>query len=599
MPLPNILEFIASSVTQTGFKSALQKLLDYLNNEVPTKTDINDALSSKAEKAYVDNALTSFANGASKYYPTLAAANADIANIMPKLVSDTVKDKVEVGEAGVGGVYYKATYNATSLTKSSYDPLSQAKLYTDEATKNIGQQTNNVLDESKDRNFNVYRYTDNDGHLFMIGLDGSVQNKFKSLEEKAKNIPALKQDKFLARFEDNIGRVFGYFDEQSNPHFIDDIYFAEKSLKVQLRDQDFRARYQDILMNKLPAIKALVPIAEKAEDNLLKRMPAAIKTPTGLVYFYHKQIAGYDGDNTGSELWKAIISIDVELNVTVVSRELFLSPDAPRGIVKHPMLGRTSDGRIILMYEKRLETSDFYKRYQCYSYDEGVTFTTPTLVTPLGIDPAGLSNSALGTTGTITTAKNNRLIVPMYTTGGACYCIYSDNNGENWTFSGWVNTSQVSGYEPSISLDIDDNLVMDVRPKTATYRLKAKSIDNGETWKLFPTQQIPTSTNQGVIFRDKDIGAMIQANDANQAHARTKFSLFISYDNAETFPLKYLPFSESWYGGYCQILKWEDGIYIVVMEYADSFIDVNTNENAGLLILSLKEVLSNVSRNYI
>lgn len=597
MPLPNILEFIASSVTQSGFKSALQKLLDYLNSEVPTKTDINDALSTKAEKAYVDNALTSFANGAAKYYPTLAEANADIANIMPKLVSDTVKDKVEVGEAGNGGVYYKAAYNSTSLTKSPYDPLYQSKLYTDDATKNIDQETNKNLDEYKDRNSNVYRYTDANGHLYVIGLDGSIQNNFKGMQEIAKNIPVLKKDNILARFEDPLGRVFGYVDNQSIPHFVSDIYLAEKSLKLQLRDQDFRIRYQDILMQKFPAVKSLIPIAEKAEDNLIKRMPSAIQTETGLVYFYHKQIEGYDGDNTGSELWKAIIHIESDLSVTVVSRELFLAPDAPRGVVKHPMLGRTSDGRIILIFEKRLETTDLYTRYQCYSDDEGFTFSQPTVISPAGVNPAGASNSALGTTGTITTAKNNRLIVPMYTVGGACFCIYSDNDGASWTFSSWANTTQVNGFEPSISLDMDDNLIMDVRPKTATYRIKAKSFDNGETWKVFSSQQIPTSTNQGVIFRDKDIGAMIQANDANQGYARTKFSLFISYDNAETFPLKYLPFSESWYGGYCQILKWQDGIYIVVMEYADSFSDVNTNENAGLLILSLKEVLSNVSRN--
>jgi hypothetical protein len=88
----------------------------------------------------------------------------------------------------------------------------------------------------------------------------------------------------------------------------------------------------------------------------------------------------------------------------VDSRSLFLAPDAPRGIVKHPMLGRTSDNRIILIYEKRLETSDSYVRYQCYSSDEGLTFTTPTVVSPAGVNPA--ANSVLGTTGTIATAKN-------------------------------------------------------------------------------------------------------------------------------------------------------------------------------------------------
>lgn len=476
--------------------------------------------------------------------------------------------------------------------------LDLAKSYTNDKTKNISETPTAVLDERRDKNLNTYRYTTLDGKHFLIGLNGSVQDNFKALYDAAKNIPTFQKNSILAELRDSVGQVFSYYDISGNPYFLSDVYIAGKSLNSRINEANLQNRYQGILMEKFPSIKSLVPIALKSEDNLIKRMPAAIKTPTGLVYFYHKQIAGFDGDLTGSELWKAIITIDDNLNVNVVSRELFLAPDQPRGIVKHPMLGRTSDGRIILMYEKRLETSDNYTRYQCYSNDHGLTFTTPTLVTPSGTNPAGVSGySALGTTGTITTAKNGRLIVPMYTTGGTCYCIYSDDDGVSWRFSGWVNTSQVSGYEPSISLDMDDNLIMDVRPKTATYRLKAKSYDNGETWKFFEGQQIPSATNQGVIFRDKEIGAMIQANDAMQSNSRTKYSLFISYDNAVTYPFVYMPFSETWYGGYSQIIKWKDGIYIISIEYADSFISVNNNENAGLLVLSLKEVLKNVSRN--
>lgn len=250
------------------------------------------------------------------------------------------------------------------------------------------------------------------------------------------------------------------------------------------------------------------------------------------------------------------------------------------------------------MYEKRLETTDKYVRYQCYSSDDGVTFTPPTVVAPLGINPAGATgNSALGTTGTIVTAKNGRLIVPMYTVGGTCYCIYSDDDGNTWTFSAWVDPAKVSGFEPSITLDMDYNLVMDVRPKTPSYRLKAKSTDNGVTWQAMTTQQIPSATNQGVIFKDESIGLMIQANNREQSALRIKYSLSLSYDNLNTFPFVYMPFEPTWYGGYSQIIKWTDGIYIIAIEYADKFLSVNNNENAGLLLLSIKEVLNNVSIN--
>ncbi|HFF2859819.1 TPA: CotH kinase family protein [Acinetobacter baumannii] len=135
MPLPNILEFIGNSVTQAGFKTALEKLLIYLNVEGATKAELNAAVTPKADKTYVDNALSEFQVGATKFYATLAEANADIANIMPKLTTDTVKDLVNIGEVANGGTWYKASSSATSLTKSPYDSLKQSKDYTDQLFK--------------------------------------------------------------------------------------------------------------------------------------------------------------------------------------------------------------------------------------------------------------------------------------------------------------------------------------------------------------------------------------------------------------------------------------------------------------------------------
>lgn len=127
MPLPNILEFIGTNITQRKFQEAQEKLLNYLGIEVPTKTELNseisklnNAITPKADKIYVDTALAGFTNGVSKFYPTLALANADITNI-------TIKDKVDIGEIANGGTWYKATAGATNLTKSPYDPLTQAK----------------------------------------------------------------------------------------------------------------------------------------------------------------------------------------------------------------------------------------------------------------------------------------------------------------------------------------------------------------------------------------------------------------------------------------------------------------------------------------
>ncbi|QIC64450.1 hypothetical protein [Acinetobacter schindleri] len=107
MPLPNILEFIGTNITQRKFQQAMEKLLGFTDE--------------------LDKRQAAIGNGYYKSYATLAAANADIANI-PMGVS------VKVMSAENGGEYYKATSGAATLTKSNYDPLTQAKEYTDNRT---------------------------------------------------------------------------------------------------------------------------------------------------------------------------------------------------------------------------------------------------------------------------------------------------------------------------------------------------------------------------------------------------------------------------------------------------------------------------------
>ena len=435
------------------------------------------------------------------------------------------------------------SYDGSVFTKSPYDPLALSKSYTDSKTKN--------LNSSVDTN--------------------------------------------LMNFTDAVDNVYAAFDKDASLQLSAPAYVNGKELTAGGDVKINAARHQSILTLQ-PKIKTLIPVATQSEDNLINRMPAGITTPTGLVYFYHQQIEGFDGDNTGSELYKAIITIDGNLNVTVVSRELFLSPDEPRGIVKHPMLGRTSDNRIILMYEKRLETTDIYVRYQCYSDDEGLTFTAPTIVAPNGVNPA--AKSVLGTTGTILTARDNRLVVPMYTGGGSPYVIYSDDDGATWEFSSIVPSIRYAA-EPSITLDLDVNILMDLRNgylegSTINYRAKAISYDNGQTWSLFDSQKItPVAKNQGTVFTDTSIGAILHTYNA--ATTRDHYTIALSYDNGKTFPYRYRPFSDTWYGGYSQVLKWREGVYIVIIEYADDYIGTNKNENAGLVVLNLSEVLSNVS----
>ena len=92
----------------------------YQKDEVFTKTEASALIDPKADQIYVDEAIGAISTDANKQYATLAEANADIANIV-------VGRNVFISEAINGGYWYKATSEATSLTKSPYDPVEIGK----------------------------------------------------------------------------------------------------------------------------------------------------------------------------------------------------------------------------------------------------------------------------------------------------------------------------------------------------------------------------------------------------------------------------------------------------------------------------------------
>ena len=115
----------ADGSTQRAKNDSFQSQIDgkasaeYLDAALAEQTQTVDAALSDQTQT-VNDALSQLSTAATKFYPTLAEANADIANI-------EVNQPVQVGEAVNGGLWYKATAEATTLTKSAYDPLTQAK----------------------------------------------------------------------------------------------------------------------------------------------------------------------------------------------------------------------------------------------------------------------------------------------------------------------------------------------------------------------------------------------------------------------------------------------------------------------------------------
>lgn len=490
---------------------------------------------------------------------------------------------------------------------SSYDPLKKSINYTNIMTAGIDSEVDAYLDVASDKLGMAYRYTDTSGGLSIVGLSegGTVQDNINHLQKESKRIPVNSIDNRIATIIDAKDNIVSYYDDESNLHirgrFISNGVDISSSKNTSVGAVS-KSAHQSILLHSMPAVNNLITIHGKDEDGdgLHKRMPFGITTPTGLLCFYHRRTdLAYDGDSTGSELWKAVVTINDDLTATVNSKALFLAPDAPRGIVKHPTLGRTSDGRILLIYEKRLESTDAYTQYQCYSSDEGVTFTAPTPLVLSGANPSsGGGTNALGTTGAIVSLDNGRLIVPMYTGSGICFCIYSDDDGASWAFSDAVSMP-LESFEPSIIIDLNNNLLMDMRPeRLAAHRERAVSYDNGESWQYATNDMgvVRSGQNQGVLLKDDRLGLIMQTH-SDTGWERTNFTISLSYDNAKTFPYKYSPLPLNQYSGYSQLIKFKEGVYLLLIENAAAGSVGNQDENVKLAVITLSEVISNV-RSY-
>uniref|UniRef100_UPI0022B3D8B8 sialidase family protein n=1 Tax=Acinetobacter baumannii TaxID=470 RepID=UPI0022B3D8B8 len=333
---------------------------------------------------------------------------------------------------------------------------------------------------------------------------------------------------------------------------------------------------------------------------LINRMMSGIKTPTGLFLVWHQKTKPeYDGDSSGSALWRGFADIDSNYNITVRDKSMFMYPDTDAGIVKHPHLGRTSDNRIILIYEKSIGKAEGpinYTRYVRYSSDEGVTWTDPVALTYTNAPPTTASK-ALGTTGNILSLSSGRLIVPLYSIMGHCGCIYSDNDGNSWTYSDKFILESNWGLEPSIALDSNDDLIMSMRPlsNNPMFAAFAKSVDNGVTWELMHKDRVVSVTSQSHLSYDKNLGVHFESHDISPLNRRTHYRISLSYDDGYTFPLSYAPFADDRYVGYTQIIKWADGVYLLLMEYNDTWISTNQNEEVAIQLFTISEIINNVT----
>ena len=215
------------------------------------------------------------------------------------------------------------------------------------------------------------------------------------------------------------------------------------------------------------------------------------------------------------------------------------------------------------------------RTYICKSYDNGQTWTEPEDITNFIFgdncivpEQRTWRASFFGSGNGLRTSTGRIMFVAAIreTTAQVLYnhAVYSDDNGQTWHVSGRASSS---GDEAKVTELVDGRILMSIRH--GGNRWYNISEDGGETWQ-------PTTSTWYDITAPACNGDMIRYTSVNQGHdknrllhsvpygnSRTDVTVYVSYDEGETWPVKkcIVPYSSA-YSSLCVLPDGTIGLYV-------------------------------------
>lgn len=559
-------------------------------------------------------------------YPTLALANADIANI-------ALDTKVSVLSETEGGDYYKATAGATSLTRSPYDPLTQAKKYTDNVDEKNNELRQSVVRYKSDHAYtltddfgNIVAYIDGIGHLHLTELTDSVQNMFTQLKNSTVATNELihtstsdsngfhitdylgnyvlsitsKGELYIPTLDKSVQTVISSMQE-----VIDfESYFPNIAFQFALSETEKKTDINIVqrFNNIKNRAKASDFILKKSASSLfgennttIQRIPALLKlSNTKVLMLFNQGIIGYGGDGDGAKMYQKTITIDANKNVQVSETKLFYQVNDiyAAGIVKHAQLCLLSDGRVCCVFETNTQGVLKYKQYVRYSSDQGETWTTPTLIT---FTNASETDSITWSTDSKTLVlPGGRLVQAVYLRNEyKVASAYSDDNGLTWTLSPYVASPTGTWHTESTFVRLSDGTIKFWFRDESNPGVKQvyTSADNGETLQYVGSGNFSCPPCQASSLTLSDGTVVISTPTA--INGRTKFKLLFSLDNGQTFDLMTLPFTKTKFMAYSSIIAISDDLLMCAVEgnWGSGAVNTNTFEDIGIFLINTSGAL--------
>lgn len=220
-------------------------------------------------------------------------------------------------------------------------------------------------------------------------------------------------------------------------------------------------------------------------------------------------------------------------------------------------------------------SSNPIRSYKSYSYDNGQTWTEPEDITHFifGDDCVIPEHqtwraSFFGSGNGLLTSIGRIMFVAAVREGAAQslnnYAVYSDDNGVTWQVSG---RASVGGDEAKVTELVDGRILMSIRH--SGHRWYNISEDGGQTWmpNTSTWNDIAAPACNGDIIRYTSVE---QGGNKNRllhsvpyGNSRTHVTVYVSYDEGETWPVKktVVPYSSA-YSSLCVLEDGTIGLYV-------------------------------------
>ena len=518
------------------------------------------AVAPKADLTYVDTALSNLSTTANKYYSTLGAANADIANI-------ALNQSVTIGEVANGGAYYKATAEATTLTKSAYDPLTQAKNFTSEKAV-IDELNNTDITRLVDVDGRPVFIIQKDGKVFLVGLNNDLSSVINALdvtdiisESSSTNILELKDAngvvalKLTADGDLFIPKIGNLTEEITRS--------KSSSQGGSLQAEHLAAKYADYALSQTQeyfetdqTLLTQADVSPYFSHSIYQvRIPAITRIAENKYLLCFEARESHDDFGLIS-LGSAILTVDLATKVVSTSNiqvlhEAFIDEQSKLRTFMNACTVKLSTGKIICLYARRYGTTE-HQLYMRTSLDDGVTWSNHTDISAVK-NEAGLNLLCPCSQGLVKRYGKNkgRIVFPVWTSGAAYNVsyfrsgyIYSDDDGATWNIGGFI--SAPSSNEVQCAEDLNGDLLFACRIELAApYKIVVRLKDADDVWEHI-TPNI--NFNDGPVMSGLIQGDNIYDDSANKFMMstcknadRTGLLVHTSYDGGYTWRSYLLP----------------------------------------------------------